>query len=167
MIRFDLLSKDDFEWLFNGFEVAFLREPFIKSPKQLSKYMPKGFRAKNITAPQMIKAYIDAINDGERSLSEYVKKEIELQFNRAGVLNYIEDNRDNESAVQGLGITIISIMLWENQLRIPSYLTLLLCGIECSEACKTVSKNIYRTHFEALSTSSKESYERGDRKSVV
>ena len=150
MTSFELLNKDDYAVLFEGFETAFLQEPFKHPSKSLMHYLPKGFRQDKLKRHQMIRVFTDAILGGELSIRKFVGKEIDSQFERAGINEYINAHKEEPDFLFGVGLSTLAIMLWKNQLRIPGYLVFLLNGIPCPEQCKVASIALHNSFFEAL-----------------
>lgn len=150
MISFDLLSKDDYAVLFEGFENAFLQVPFRHPTKSFMRFLPKGFRSDKLKRNQMIKAFSDAIIGGELSIREYVGKEIETQFEQVGINDFINSHREEPDYLFGIGLSIIATLLWKNQLRIPGYLVFLLNGIPCPEVSKNATIELHNSFFETI-----------------
>ena len=91
MISFDLFEYDDLKLLFEGFQVSFLQNPIRRPKTTLKEYIPKGFRSNKLQKNQLVKIYCDAVSDGEKSLTEFVTKEIESVFDSTGLKAYFED----------------------------------------------------------------------------
>ena len=159
MINFDLLKKDDYESLFEGFETSFLQIAFKRPTKSLNHYIPNGFRVDKLKRNQMIKVFSDAMIDREPSICGFVSEEIERQFEKAGIFEQVKslDNSTNSTD----RILKISALLWANHLRIPAYLVLLLCGVSCSDDDKTSSIILNKSHTSELDEISKIQYEVG------
>lgn len=150
MIDYSLFSKDDFGVLFEGFETAFLQQPFKHPNKAITRLVPRGFRIDKLNRSQMIKVFTDAIQTGEVSIRTFVTREIEAQFEAATITSFIEANIENPDYLLGPGIASVSSLLWKNHLRIPAYIVYLLFGINPSDSCKKESMLLYNTFFEEL-----------------
>lgn len=161
MIDYSLFTKADFGVLFEGFETAFLQQPFKHPNKAITRFVPKGFRIDKLNRSQMIKVFTDAIQNGEISIRSFVTKEIEAQFETAAIASFIENNKEKTDYLLGAGIASVSSLLWKNQLRIPAYIVYLLYGIVPSDSCKKESMLIFKTFFEELDKFGEEKYNAG------
>ena len=147
MIRFELLDKNDLGVLFDGFTTQFLQIPFVKPHRSLEKYIPNGFRADKLTRAQLIKIFTEAIGKRDPAFCEFVRKEIETQFSEAGVDSFVENSRENAALLYGEGLGIVSVLLWENKLRVPVYIAYLLLGLSCSDQFKDTSMKLHNAFF--------------------
>ncbi len=161
MIDYSLFSKDDLGVLFEGFETAFLQQPFKHPSKTIMRLVPKGFRVDKLNRQQMIKVFSDAIISREKSICSFVTTEIESQFEAASITSFIESHMENPDYLLGVGITTVSSLLWKNQLHIPAYIVYLLFGIEPSDSCKTESMLLYKTFFDELEKHGQRKFDEG------
>ena len=161
MIDYSLFSKDDLGVLFEGFETAFLQQPFKHPSKAITRLVPKGFRVDKLNRQQMIKVFSDAIINREKSICSFVTAEIESQFETASITSFIESHMENPDYLLGAGITTVSALLWKNQLHIPAYIVYLLFGIEPSDSCKTESMLLYKTFFDELEKHGQRKFDEG------
>lgn len=157
MISFDLFEYDDLKILFEGFQVSFLQGPIRRPNNTLKKYIPKGFRANKLQKNQLVKVYCDAISAGEKSLTEYVTKEIQSVFNSTGLNDYL-DNNVEEPFVKMADITTIIL---NNGLDVPAYVLLLLAGIPCGADLKSSSVNLFKASVKACETHFNNGLEKG------
>lgn len=157
MISFDLFDNEDLKILFEGFQVSFLQGPIRRPNNSLKQYIPKGFRANKLQKNQLVKVYCDAISDREKSLTEFVTKEIESVFNDTGINDCLENN-ETELYVKLLDISTIIL---DCGLDIPAYIVLLLGGIPCSSELKESSINMYKSSAKALKTRFDAGFDKG------
>ena len=150
MIEYSLFTKEDFGVLFEGFETAFLQQPFKHPNKAITRLVPKGFRIDKLNRSQMIKVFTDAIQNGEVSIRTFVTKEIETQFEAAMITSFVEANNEKPDYLFGAGIGSVSSLLWKSHLRIPAYIVYLLFGINPSDSCKKESTLLYNTFYAEL-----------------
>lgn len=161
MISLALLDKDDLKILFEGFNTDFLSIPLKKPAKTLVKYVPTGFRIGKLPRNMLIRMYCDAVKSNEPSISEFVKNEISQNFEDRGINDYLKNVDLADPLSVGLAISELQSILLENGFTIPSYIVLLLNGVECNEAIKSASRKLYSTHVSLVEKASEDSEKRG------
>lgn len=132
MIDFRLFKKDDFIVLIDGFDTNFLQMPMKRPAKSLQKYIPNGFRPEKLNRNQLNKVYIEALSEGEATLSSFMRAEIQRNFDNIGLTTYFKYKEFNKQQIARYIIEISNI-IFENDLVIPAQLVLKLYGIECNE----------------------------------
>ena len=157
MISFDLFEYDDLKLLFEGFQVSFLQNPIRRPKTTLKEYIPKGFRSNKLQKNQLVKIYCDAVSDGEKSLTEFVTKEIESVFDSTGLKAYFEDNDADPFAKMSDVTTIIL----NSGLDVPAYVFLLLAGIPCADDLKSSSVNLFQASVKACKIQFDKGFEKG------
>lgn len=161
MIDYSLFTKDDLGVLLEGFETAFLQQPFKHPSKTIARLVPRGFRADKLNRQQIVKVFTDAILKREKSICSFVTTEIETQFKTASITSFIESHIENPDYLLGAGIITVSSLLWKNQLHIPAYIVYLLFGIEPSDTCKTESMLLFKTYFDELEKYGQRKFDEG------
>ena len=161
MISLALLDRDDLKILFEGFTTDFLSIPLKKPAKTLVKYVPTGFRIGKLPRNMLIRMYCDAVTGNEPSILEYVQNEISRNFENRGITDYLKKANLSNPLSVGLAISELQSVLLDNGFTIPSYLVLLLNGIECNAAMKEASKKLYSTFVLIVDKTSEDAEKRG------
>ena len=161
MIHFELLTKDDYAVLFEGFETSFLQIPLKHPSKALLRFVPNGFRAQKLKRQQLVKFYVDAIAGGESSITAFIETEIEQQFERAGITEYVSAFKDKPEILRGVGIAEITVLLLRNGLHIPAYIVLLLLGYTCPDTIREISTSLFCEFNKKMKEHGDERYNEG------
>lgn len=160
MISFIMLTEEDLTVLFKGFDDGFLQAPLKSPSKTLKRFIPNGFRPDKLKRSQKVKVFCDAIRAGENSISNYVSKEIETQFNRADITTVITSVKAGGLDVYA-AICEISVKVWQAHIVLPSHIALLLSEIPCDNNSRKASQALANCYYDDTRKCGQDGYESG------